>query len=675
MIGQRSFPFGGIPVYNPQSLNKEEALAQFHVRQPAYEHLMQLLRQERPPHVLIIGSRGMGKTTLLQRVRYGVEDDSELDRRYLVLVFPEEQYNVNRLHRFLQNAVDAVADAMERLDEKPALNEVEAYAESLGKRTPEQIEEQVPQFLAEFGNRIHRGFLLLVDNADRLFETIESQQQWRLRELLSARPDLTFFGATTQASDGIYSSDRAFFEFFQIQTLTPLTYAEVRDLMLRLSESVEEKEGEKGTAKHRVAEWLDADGARLRTLVQLTGGNPRTTVLLFHLVLDGLQGGAREYLEQLLDQVTPNYKGRVDELSPQAQQVLDAVALHWDPVTAMEVASESGLETGIVSTQLTRLVRQGILEKADPGDSKKALYQVAERFFNIWYLMRASRRVRAKLRWFVEFLRVFFDNGELERLAWDRIERYRPRWRNDPGEVETAFAYVLASGASRDRLEEYLKQNCSDMEGIWRPYLDVIEREKRNEQPQKESPGTETEIRRLIENEPQYAAHWIRLARLLARDSDTSAEAESAFRRAIDIDRKLAEAWAGLGRLLSARANQRGEAESCIRTAIDLEPSCARYWCDLGDIFAGMPERQGEAEAAYRKAVERDPKWPGSWHGLGMLLANTPEQAAEAEATFRKATALNPKWSGHLAWPWGAASQHARTGGGSRGRFPQGDRA
>ena len=188
---------------------------------------------------------------------------------------------------------------------------------------------------------------------------------------------------------------------------------------------MEEKESEKGTAKRRVAEWLESDAARLHTLVQLTGGNPRTTVLLFHLVLDGLQGGAREYLEQLLDQVTPNYKGRVDELPPQSQQVLDAVALHWDPITAMEVASESGLETGVASTQLTRLVRQGILEKADPGDSKKALYQVAERFFNIWYLMRASRRARAKLRWFVEFLRVFFDNGELEQIAWDRIERYR----------------------------------------------------------------------------------------------------------------------------------------------------------------------------------------------------------------------------------------------------------
>ena len=48
---------------------------------------MALLREERPPHVLIIGTRGMGKTTLLQRVRYGVEDAPELNRRYLVLSF------------------------------------------------------------------------------------------------------------------------------------------------------------------------------------------------------------------------------------------------------------------------------------------------------------------------------------------------------------------------------------------------------------------------------------------------------------------------------------------------------------------------------------------------------------------------------------------------------------
>ena len=75
MMEPRQFPYGGVPVYNPQSLSKTEALAQFHARQAAYQSLIDLLHEEHPSHVLIIGTRGMGKTTLLQRVRYGVEDD------------------------------------------------------------------------------------------------------------------------------------------------------------------------------------------------------------------------------------------------------------------------------------------------------------------------------------------------------------------------------------------------------------------------------------------------------------------------------------------------------------------------------------------------------------------------------------------------------------------------
>src|SRR6266849_8910844 len=133
MSEARRFPFGGVPVYNPQSLSKDEALAQFHARQAAYQSLMELLREERPSHVLIIGTKGMGKTTLLQRVHYGVEDDPELNSRYLVLAFPEEQYNVNRLHSFLLNALDALADAVERLSNKEVLAEIEECAKKTAK--------------------------------------------------------------------------------------------------------------------------------------------------------------------------------------------------------------------------------------------------------------------------------------------------------------------------------------------------------------------------------------------------------------------------------------------------------------------------------------------------------------------------------------------------------------
>ena len=524
MMAARTFSYGGVPVYNPQSLSKTEALAQFHARQAAYKSLLDLLREESPSHVLVIGTRGMGKTTLLQRIHYGVEDDAELNKRYLVLAFPEEQYNVNRLHHFLLNTVDALADAMEKARDQRMLTRVEAYAEMAGKLAPEEIEERVPQFLAEIGKEMHTGFLLLVDNADRLFDTIQEREQWQLRELLANRTDLTLFGATTQASEGIYGPKRAFFEFFKIETLTPLTVEEVRDLLLQLGESIEEAESEKGAAKRRVQEWLETDPGRLRTLVQLTGGNPRTTVLLFHLVLDGLSGGAREYLEQLLDQSTPNYKGRVDELPPQAQQVLDAVALRWDPVTAMDIASDTGLETSAVSTQLTRLVRQGVLEKADPGDSKKALYQVAERFFNIWYLMRASRRVRAKLRWFVEFLRVFFDSAELKDRVWKHLDAFRRGGPTSLAEIENAVVWAVAADndvGELQKIQDYLRQECADRRAEWSPHLDVILKSKADTLQTKAS-SFETSIRQRLEAEPKDAEAWITLGFLILASQELS---------------------------------------------------------------------------------------------------------------------------------------------------------
>jgi Flp pilus assembly protein TadD len=638
---EREFPFGGIPVYNPQSLSRDEAIAQFHARRPLYESLIALLRQEHPSHVLIIGTRGMGKTTLLQRVRYGVEGDHDLNRRYLPLVFPEEQYNVNRLHHFLLNAVDALADAMERLQDDAAVSRIEAFTAETARRSPEQIEQEVPQFLADFTAEKQRSLLLLVDNADRLFDTIEDSQQWRLRDLLSVRSDLTFIGATTQASEGLYGPGRAFFEFFRIQQLTPLSVAEVRDLLLHLSDQVDEKPAEKGSARRRVAAWLDEAPGRLETLVQLTGGNPRTAVLLFHLVLDGLTGDAREYLEQLLDQVTPTYKGRVDELPAQAQQVLDAVALHWDPVTASRIASQTGLETGVVSAQLTRLLRQGVLEKADPGDSKRVLYQVAERFFNIWYLMRASRRVRARLRWFVEFLRVFFQKDELQRIGLDRLRTSRDIWRTRPEELENVFAYLYAAGTKRGIIEKHLRIHCPEIESDLRPYLEAIQEPKRRRSPKAGAPKppTESEIRRAIAANPEDANLWLGLGWLLMNKPESQQEAESALRRSIDLEPSLAWGWGNLGRLLMRIGSRRGEAEFAFRKAVAQEPEEPLFREALGMLLL-QDDRLEDGIESLRKAVELDPRDADVWGNLGLALSRLRGCAREAEEAAHKATQL-----------------------------------
>ena len=53
--------------------------------------------------------------------------------------------------------------------------------------------------------------------------------------------------------------------------------------------------------------------------------------------------------------------------------------------------------------------------------SKRLNFQIGERFFNIWYLMRTSRRLRRRLIWLVECLRGLYSNEELQAMARRRM--------------------------------------------------------------------------------------------------------------------------------------------------------------------------------------------------------------------------------------------------------------
>jgi len=91
-------------------------------------------------------------------------------------------------------------------------------------------------------------------------------------------------------------------------------------------------------------------------------------------------------------------------------------------------------------------VQQGVVEKVElPADSKTG-FQMAERFFNIWYLMRASPAHAAPPR---------LAGRISQALLWDRRdpgpcgaggkEARRPRGKRSRGRfAELAFAYAQA---------------------------------------------------------------------------------------------------------------------------------------------------------------------------------------------------------------------------------------
>jgi len=139
-------------------------------------------------------------------------------------------------------------------------------------------------------------------------------------------------------------------------------------------------------------------------------------ILLFHILLDE-NGNVFHDLEQLLDLVTPLYKHRMDDLSGQQQEIVEAVALAWDAANVSELAKTARLPGKQVSAQLRQLVKNHIVEQIKTS-TKNYLYRLEERFFNIWYLMRNGRPGdKRRVRWLAHFLEAWCDAEELKKKA------------------------------------------------------------------------------------------------------------------------------------------------------------------------------------------------------------------------------------------------------------------
>jgi len=123
-------------------------------------------------------------------------------------------------------------------------------------------------------------------------------------------------------------------------------------------------------------------------------------------------------LKALLDLMTPLYKARMEHLAEQPRKLLAHLMEHWAPIGAGDLARASGIPPTTVSGQLTRLEAEGLVEKTRLAGTSRSGYQVSERFFNVWYLMRYTpRRVRQRLTWLVEFMRLWFSADDLQSLA------------------------------------------------------------------------------------------------------------------------------------------------------------------------------------------------------------------------------------------------------------------
>ncbi|MEK6607102.1 MAG: tetratricopeptide repeat protein, partial [Myxococcota bacterium] len=697
-----------LSLYNTGRMSSEQIIAAFAARRQQFDRIVADLAAEKPrsraQHHLIVGQRGMGKTMLLARIAAELRTDSELSARFIPLVFAEEQYAVDRLSKFWLNCLDSLADARELAKDTEGVDEIDATVARLTAAGMRAAKDDQP-----FADEVYEAFVhitkacgqrpvLLVDNLQLVFERLDNGQQHSLRELLMRPGSPILVGTSPSPPPQSQDYGAAFYDQFKVHYLRPLDESEMRSLLVHLAEAAQRDDVRQRVLQHP---------ARLTVLRQLTGGNPRTALTLFFLYAEDFAPSVFGDLEGLLDRVTPLYKARFEELTAQQQVVASAIANHWDPVTAVSLAAATGLPAGTISAQLDRLEKTGVVERTELFGETRTGYQLAERFFNIWFLMRsASRRQRREVEFLTRFLESFYEPTDRSRLARylmgeDHFTPDRYVWSQavaaslkepepETAEELTRHAELTAlreeAREARARLREMidfdtLQPATLAFDDLRKKLMSLVpddaditpedfakavlgdrtmfmsgEREQLAARSGKLSIAEaqsvlETTQKARIADEQSYsveAVAWFsqRLASGQIRALQDAEDWNRAFLQATDkqgIQLMVDSLPDGFGAAL------RDPSLAQIRSAIQpIVTARAWIWFLWGYDLHVKLARYVEAESAYREAIARDPKLAGPWNRLGNLFQDYLQRYAEAETAYREAIARDPK----NAWPW-----------------------
>lgn len=463
--------------YTPDEMEEREFLSRFVVRTDIFNEIFEDITSANhtvpQQHYIIIGQRGQGKTTLLRKVLLEVKNSPDLSERIVPVKFSEEQYQIRSLSRLWEEVADylqsiypdSFPDILDKMEGHFDDEDYELKSFSLFENTVIQSEKKL---------------LLLIDNIDELIGKLSIKEQRRLREILLSSSSIRIIGGSTDMLEQHHKYDKPFYQFFKIIKLRGFNESEAHTFLRAIA---------KENQKEQIGTLIRTNPARIETLRRLTGGVPRTLVMLFDILMDD-GGNAFDDLLKILDEVTPLYKHRMDDLPPQLQEIVHTIAMNWDGMLTREVAKKTKLESKAISAQLKQLEKYEIIESESIGKNK--IYKIKERFFNIWYLMRYGRKKeRQRVEWLVKFLESWYSKDELEERA-ERLIKALETQEVSPNHAFHMTEALSHAGISVEK-EHELKLSVSE-------YLVMIQSDLSNELTQSDFSLAEEAVHFILED-------------------------------------------------------------------------------------------------------------------------------------------------------------------------------
>ena len=278
-------------IYNPAHLTPAELNESFVARDDTLAELLRVIREQAPDrpcqHMMLIGPRGMGKTTLGLRFLYAIEEDPDLRERWQPVAFHEESYGIANLADFWTHALRHLTRAT---GESRWAERAEALMEDEGdlERAAAYALAELMDFSRECGKRL----ILFVENLDMVIGQINDEREIHsLRATLIERPEILLLGSANAFFEAIGGYGEPLYEFFQVFKLEGIDQEEARRILESIASSEGSQEG---------SESLNMEHGRLETIRLLTGGNPRLLALACRFLIESPLGSAIEDLERLI---------------------------------------------------------------------------------------------------------------------------------------------------------------------------------------------------------------------------------------------------------------------------------------------------------------------------------------------------------------------------------------
>lgn len=570
--------------YNPAQLTAEELKASFTARGELLTQMLDILRAQKPgrpcQHLLLVGARGMGKTTLGLRFLQAVREAEDLATAWQPVPFDEESYEVTDI-------AGLWLLALQHLSRATSENRWQDRAEELlrNERDPGRREAYALASLLDYRESSGRRLILFVENLDQLFAQIGDERELHaLRSVLIEHPELLLIGSACTSFDDIQDHKAPFYEFFQRIDLRGLGSEACRSVF----DGAFKREG-----KPLPADFLSAEQARIETVRALTGGNPRLLVLAAEILMESPLGSAFEDLERLIDEQTPYFKALIEALPVQARKVFHYLAGEWAPLRARDIADGVDLTPSHISAQLRQLTHKGYVHELRLTGETKMRYEVADRFYNIYYLLRFNRPGRERLKRFVTSFHDLYGDSGMHALYAAVLRSMRER--TIPASELADWILVFSEHVAEDQRfvgrEEWL-------EGAVKTSIELL--------------GTDTPVLDELDAKAPFAAMqpYVQKSGEHLR-AGRFAEANSLLARVAHGPqpelRGVTEFLAGWARLI---ANESDEALALFEEAVVALPEDAQTMSVQAlALIAGLSQERGENDNA-AAAVER------AWHSV-----------------------------------------------------------